>query len=238
MPRRKRFIRNAAICGVCHNEIESKARHDLVTCECKNMFVDGGPYYQRIGWKEEAENDESSIWSNKDQAMIPLLAYFRNKQAARTVSANMEAKSRSKRAIMEALNVIGSIDGLKNASESLEYVATNLAVKSSTPDVSILKPKSTSAVPTIGQEQSVVDWFNPKAIIHLQAFQHLLETGTWPIGFIPEGIRFPQVWQMHLLRKIFEIWGSTIMEEAAKVKRPRGRPRKIRPEIETQVEGN
>jgi hypothetical protein len=37
-----RIIRNAAKCLACGDEIESKHRHDYVTCSCGNVSLDGG----------------------------------------------------------------------------------------------------------------------------------------------------------------------------------------------------
>jgi hypothetical protein len=36
-------------CLKCDDVIESKYRHDFVTCKCGNAFVDGGSDYTRYG---------------------------------------------------------------------------------------------------------------------------------------------------------------------------------------------
>lgn len=36
-------------CILCEDIIESKHRHDFVTCSCRSCFVDGGNDYLRIG---------------------------------------------------------------------------------------------------------------------------------------------------------------------------------------------
>lgn len=41
------IIRNSALCLLCQEEIESKHRHDFVTCPCGNVSVDGGTDYLR-----------------------------------------------------------------------------------------------------------------------------------------------------------------------------------------------
>ena len=46
--------RNRAKCKLCGDVIESKHRHDFVTCKCKAIFVDGGSDYWRGGGKPEA----------------------------------------------------------------------------------------------------------------------------------------------------------------------------------------
>lgn len=41
------LIRNAARCKLCDSEIESKHRHDFVTCKCGEISIDGGRAYVR-----------------------------------------------------------------------------------------------------------------------------------------------------------------------------------------------
>jgi len=41
--------RNRARCTKCNDVIESKYRHDFVSCKCKTIFVDGGKCYWRAG---------------------------------------------------------------------------------------------------------------------------------------------------------------------------------------------
>lgn len=41
----KKIIRNAARCKKCGDVIESKHRHDFVTCSCGALSVDGGKDY-------------------------------------------------------------------------------------------------------------------------------------------------------------------------------------------------
>lgn len=40
-----RIIKNAAKCLVCGDEIESKHRHDFVSCKCGKISIDGGLDY-------------------------------------------------------------------------------------------------------------------------------------------------------------------------------------------------
>lgn len=45
-----RIIKNAAKCLNCNEVIESKHRHDFVTCKCGKLSVDGGhEYLRRVG---------------------------------------------------------------------------------------------------------------------------------------------------------------------------------------------
>ena len=52
--------RNSAICLKCNEEIESKHRHDFVSCGCGSIFVDGGRDYLRRGG-ELAKLKDTSI---------------------------------------------------------------------------------------------------------------------------------------------------------------------------------
>ena len=47
------IIRNAIRCNICGDEIESKHRHDFVTCKCGACSLDGGHDYLRRCFKEE-----------------------------------------------------------------------------------------------------------------------------------------------------------------------------------------
>ncbi len=51
------IIRNSVRCKKCGDEIESKHRHDFVTCSCGNVSVDGGhAYYRRAFMSDEWED--------------------------------------------------------------------------------------------------------------------------------------------------------------------------------------
>ena len=45
------IIKNAIRCNICGEEIESKHRHDYVTCKCGACSVDGGHDYLRRSFK-------------------------------------------------------------------------------------------------------------------------------------------------------------------------------------------
>ena len=45
---------------------------------------------------------------------------------------------------------------------------------------------------------NLLDWFDPDNIEHLKAYAELEKTGIWPVGFIPEGIKFPSIWHVTL----------------------------------------
>ena len=57
-----KIIKNAARCLNCNDVIESKHRHDFVTCTCGKLSVDGGhDYLKRAGdiknYKELSEQE-------------------------------------------------------------------------------------------------------------------------------------------------------------------------------------
>lgn len=46
---RPQLTRNAVRCNACGDVIESRHRHDLVHCQCRETLVDGGLDYPRRG---------------------------------------------------------------------------------------------------------------------------------------------------------------------------------------------
>lgn len=59
---------NMAQCLLCGQVIESKHRHDYVSCRCDNLFVDGGLQYLRRGWEQEGSWKELSEVADEDGA--------------------------------------------------------------------------------------------------------------------------------------------------------------------------
>ena len=51
------LTRNAAKCLSCGHTIESKNRHDFVTCSCGKISVDGGLDYASRSWTEGEPED-------------------------------------------------------------------------------------------------------------------------------------------------------------------------------------
>ena len=45
------MMKNKAYCKKCLDVIESKHRHDFVTCKCGSLSLDGGLAYRRVLWK-------------------------------------------------------------------------------------------------------------------------------------------------------------------------------------------
>lgn len=63
-PRHTKIIKNQAKCLLCGDMIESKSRHDFVTCSCGSLSVDGGKLYlirsfqNRLDWEERSIVEE------------------------------------------------------------------------------------------------------------------------------------------------------------------------------------
>ncbi len=53
---------NKARCEICKTVIESKSRHNFVSCACGKIFVDGGNDYFRCGY----ENPEDITFIYED----------------------------------------------------------------------------------------------------------------------------------------------------------------------------
>ena len=57
-----KLARNVAYCSNCHTEIESKHRHDFVSCKCGNISVDGGLAYLRRNVRDFTKFIERSVY--------------------------------------------------------------------------------------------------------------------------------------------------------------------------------
>lgn len=62
------IVRNSAKCLECDDEIESKRRHDFVTCKCGNISVDGGKDYLRRSYKKLETYEDTSITRSHQEA--------------------------------------------------------------------------------------------------------------------------------------------------------------------------
>ncbi len=67
MSEKAKIIRNAAQCRRCLDEIESKYRHDWVSCKCGAIFVDGGKDYCRRGGNPEDFLDLTEVEGAKER---------------------------------------------------------------------------------------------------------------------------------------------------------------------------
>jgi hypothetical protein len=56
----QKIISNKARCKICGDTIESKSRHDFVTCLCGALSVDGGTDYIRRCFKSKDDYEELS----------------------------------------------------------------------------------------------------------------------------------------------------------------------------------
>lgn len=62
------IIKNAFRCNICGDEIESKHRHDFVTCKCGACSVDGGHDYLRRYCKKAGDFTDVSVFEEKEEA--------------------------------------------------------------------------------------------------------------------------------------------------------------------------
>jgi hypothetical protein len=79
----ERILRNAVVCLVCGEEIESTHRHDFRSCVCGAICVDGGKsYLRRVGrldqYVDVSEVEEvtlrdvaARVYARKDVNLIP-----------------------------------------------------------------------------------------------------------------------------------------------------------------------
>ena len=63
-----KIIKNAIRCNVCGDEIESKTRHDFVTCSCGACSVDGGHDYLRRSFKDKDCFTDISVVEHEESA--------------------------------------------------------------------------------------------------------------------------------------------------------------------------
>lgn len=63
----QKIIKNQVKCLKCGDIIESKNRHDFVTCSCGNVSVDGGKDYLRRTFHNKDDYEELSIVENTEE---------------------------------------------------------------------------------------------------------------------------------------------------------------------------
>lgn len=59
--RNKEYLVNKCRCKACNDIIESKNRHDFVSCKCGSIFTDGGLDYIRRGGKDLSLIEDLSV---------------------------------------------------------------------------------------------------------------------------------------------------------------------------------
>ena len=55
------ILRNSIKCNHCNDEIESKHRHDFVTCKCGKISIDGGKDYKKTIFTKLSDFTDTSI---------------------------------------------------------------------------------------------------------------------------------------------------------------------------------
>lgn len=61
------IIRNAILCNICGDEIESKHRNDFVTSKCGACSVDGGYDYLRRCCKKPEDFTDISVFEESEE---------------------------------------------------------------------------------------------------------------------------------------------------------------------------
>jgi len=60
---------------------------------------------------------------------------------------------------------------------------------------------------------TLYDWFDPSNKEHIRAFHYLMDTGNWPVGFVPDEVERGSPWR--LTSKIAEYYVSKVINEEA-----------------------
>ncbi len=60
---------NGAICGECGWFVRSRNRHDMVTCKCGNVSVDGGSMYAKRNFKTGNYTDVIEYYSDVEERL-------------------------------------------------------------------------------------------------------------------------------------------------------------------------
>lgn len=61
-------MRNRARCRICGDVIESKYRHDFVSCKGGHIFIDGGRDYRRAGTLKAGVKFDDIIYLEDEKA--------------------------------------------------------------------------------------------------------------------------------------------------------------------------
>ena len=61
-------------------------------------------------------------------------------------------------------------------------------------------------------EMTIVEWFEPTNIEHIKAYKHLMDTGMWDKGFIPEDVEMTSQWNLMLMGKIVDHYVDEMLD--------------------------
>lgn len=67
----QKIIHNRIRCKHCNDIVESKSRHDFVSCSCGKVFVDGGHDYCRWGFPSGNPEDHIEDLCEFEEEYIP-----------------------------------------------------------------------------------------------------------------------------------------------------------------------
>ena len=57
----------------------------------------------------------------------------------------------------------------------------------------------------------IMDWFNVYDMNHIKACKVLMDTGTWPEGFLPDDIKLGHAWQYELWWHMARAWADQVL---------------------------
>lgn len=58
---------------------------------------------------------------------------------------------------------------------------------------------------------TLTEWFDPKNIIHIEAYAHLQTYGFWPEGFIPDEISVDIMGTVGIINKMADCWAYSML---------------------------
>lgn len=61
---------------------------------------------------------------------------------------------------------------------------------------------------------SMKDFFNPYNVKHIKAYQHLMQYGCWPVGFIPVTVNLSHFDFVFVQEKLAEAWVSAVLNHS------------------------
>lgn len=103
-------MRNRAKCKLCQEIIESKHRHDYVTCSCSEISIDGGDSYLRCC----ARNWDNFLRVDDDDNELPIEVHNKEETVERKESPLVETKPSRADLISMIDEMVANVERLPN----------------------------------------------------------------------------------------------------------------------------
>jgi len=58
---------------------------------------------------------------------------------------------------------------------------------------------------------NITDFFDPYNMEHIKAYQHLIDKGSWPKGFVPENVEYGAQSQINIAFKMSKVWVEQVL---------------------------